>query len=86
MAERASRARRGILFGDASASTSQLSDLPSRVEAGDHDLSFKAIVEQVTEALTAQLDLPNFETWASAYRLDPSRYDEEMLGLWREPL
>lgn len=48
--------------------------------------SFRAIVERVTEALTAELELPDFEEWASAYRADPARYDEELLGLWREPL
>jgi hypothetical protein len=48
--------------------------------------SFKTIVEQVTAALAAELVLPGFDAWAAAYREDPSRYDGELLGLWREPL
>jgi hypothetical protein len=48
--------------------------------------SFREIVEQVTAVLTAELDLPGFETWARAYTRDPAQYDEELLGLWRERL
>jgi hypothetical protein len=43
-------------------------------------------VEQVTEVLRAELALPSFEEWAAAYRAEPERYDEELLGLWRERL
>lgn len=50
------------------------------------DMSFRAIVERVTEALTAELNLPDFDEWAAAYRSDPARFDGELLGLWREPL
>lgn len=50
------------------------------------DMSFRAIVERVTEALAAELDLPDFDEWAMAYRSDPTRFDDELLGLWREPL
>jgi len=48
--------------------------------------SFRGIVEQVTEVLRAELALPSFEEWAAAYRAEPERYDEELLGLWRERL
>ena len=36
-------------------------------------------------ALTAELALPGFDEWVAAYRSDPARYDEELLGLWRDP-
>jgi hypothetical protein len=48
--------------------------------------SFREIVERVTEALTAELALPAFDEWVAAYRSDPARYDEELLGLWRDPV
>jgi hypothetical protein len=48
--------------------------------------SFRGIVEQVTEALRAELGLPTFEEWAAEYRAEPERYDEELLGFWRERL
>jgi hypothetical protein len=50
------------------------------------NVSFRAIVARVTEALAAELNLPDYEDWADAYRRDPSRYDDELLGLWREAL
>jgi hypothetical protein len=57
-------------------------------DAGDsaemNALTFRAIVERVTEALTAELSLPSFAEWSFAYREDPARFDAEMLGLWRE--
>lgn len=46
--------------------------------------SFGWIVERVTEALSAELELPGFEEWAKAYRAAPAEYDAELLGLWRE--
>ena len=49
----------------------------------DEPPSLRGIIERITAALTAELELPGFEEWAAAYRRDPSRYDEELLGLWR---
>lgn len=48
-------------------------------EAG---LVFRALVERVTEALAARLELPTFQEWAAAYRAAPDRYEQELLGLW----
>jgi hypothetical protein len=46
--------------------------------------SYRRIVEAVTRALTAELQLPAFEEWRAAYEASPEQYDEELLGLWRE--
>lgn len=48
------------------------------------ELSYRSLVELVTEALTAQTPLPSFEEWAAAYAEAPERFDEELMGLWRE--
>lgn len=46
--------------------------------------TFRHIVERVTEVLAARMALPAFAEWAAAYRAQPSRYDDELLGLWRK--
>ncbi len=48
------------------------------------ELSYRSLVELVTEALQAQNPLPSFEEWAAAYAEAPERFDQELLGLWRE--
>lgn len=58
--------------------------LPASGDADGHP--FHRIVEQLTAVLTAELALPGFEPWSRAYTADPSQYDEELLGLWRERL
>ncbi len=47
------------------------------------ELSYRALVELVTEALTAELALPDFAEWSAAYAEAPERFDQELLGLWR---
>lgn len=91
LAEQATRARaRGE--GEASNLSSPVESMSTPAEpeesadTAELDSSFKTIVERVTEALTAELDLPTFEQWAAAYQEDPARFDEELLGLWRERL
>jgi len=46
--------------------------------------SFRHIVERVTERLAASIELPTFREWSASYRAQPARYDDELLGLWRE--
>ncbi len=45
--------------------------------------SYERSVRLATEHLFRRLPIPPFETWATAYREDPERFDREMLGLWR---
>lgn len=49
-------------------------------------LSYDRIVRLATERLSQKLSLPPFETWAAAYREDPARFEEELLGLWESDL
>ena len=45
--------------------------------------SYERSVRLATEHLLRALPIPPFETWVVAYREDPERFDQEMLGLWR---
>jgi len=47
-------------------------------------LTFASLVERVTARLAAELSLPRYEEWSYAYGEDPSRFEEELSGLWRE--
>jgi hypothetical protein len=80
--ERADSEASGLIFP--AHSVSDQASTPEITPEPDLPASFKTIVEQVTEALTAELDLPPFEQWAAAYQEDPARFDDELLGLWRE--
>jgi len=46
--------------------------------------SFRTLVALVTEVLAETLHLPSFETWAADYEKSPQKYDDELLGFWRE--
>jgi hypothetical protein len=46
--------------------------------------SFRRIVEIVTQALTRDMSLPDFEAWRTAYEAAPEAFDDDLLGLWRE--
>jgi len=48
------------------------------------ELSYRALVERVTEALAARINLPDFAEWSAAYLESPERFDEDLLGFWRE--
>lgn len=45
-------------------------------------LSYRDLVERVTEALTASMELPPFDRWVDAYLASPERFEAEMLGFW----
>lgn len=55
-------------------------------EAGlDHgSLSFRTIAELLVEKMSGEVALPGFDEWAAAYREDPERYDQHLLGLWKD--
>lgn len=75
LAERASQ-RTGLNSG-AALSTS----------LADGDLSsYRAVVEQVTEVLARELELPSLIEWQKMYESDPAAIDEQLLGFWREKL
>lgn len=70
----------GDVSTDAGESTSAL-------PAADRDsLSFRLIVERVTEVLASELSLPTFEEWRFAYQAEPERFEEALLGLWQDHL
>ncbi len=50
------------------------------------ELSYHALVARVTEALTERDPLPTFREWARAYEEAPEQFEDELLGLWKEPL
>ena len=48
--------------------------------------SYRTLVEQVTEVLWQQLQLPSFEAWQELYQRNPEAIEEKLLGFWREQL
>ncbi len=48
------------------------------------EVSYRSVVERVTEALALRIQLPTYEEWSVAYTEAPEGFDEELLGLWRE--
>lgn len=46
--------------------------------------SFSRIVRLATERLTSDLKLPEYSEWVQAYEADPTKFDQDMIGLWRE--
>jgi hypothetical protein len=48
--------------------------------------SFRRIVDRVTEVLAARSPLPSYEEWSADYRRAPGKYDDELLGFWKEML
>lgn len=73
LAERASR-EGGSLTGRSLSASPEPTDLSS----------YRGLVERVTEVLTRQLDLPDYDEWLDLYRSDPEAVEEQLLGFWRE--
>lgn len=46
-------------------------------------LSYDRIVRLATERLSRKVALPSFATWVTAYGEDPTRFENELMGLWR---
>ncbi len=49
-------------------------------------LGYDEIVRLATERISKKINLPTFAQWQEAYRRNPDRYEEELLGLWRSEL
>jgi hypothetical protein len=49
----------------------------------EHEV-FRFLVARVTEVLADTL--PTFDEWETAYHKDPARYEDELLGFWKERL
>lgn len=56
----------------------------SAARPADDQRTFQAVMERATAVLAAQTELPSFEEWSAAYRRDPARYDEDLIGFWRD--
>jgi hypothetical protein len=76
LAQRASPAPSGV--------AEDVSESAYAVDALSATASFRAIVEQVTEQLASTLPLPSFEEWLSGYKESPDRYEQELLGFWKD--
>jgi len=62
----------------------QLRAVTEAPEPAAPGLSYRALVQRVTEVLTASMELPPFDRWVEAYRASPARFEAEMLGFWEE--
>ena len=47
-------------------------------------LNFQTMVRLVTQKLEKSVPLPDLQTWAREYTADPDRFEEHLLGLWKE--
>lgn len=59
-------------------------DAPEGASPSGGALTYRLVVKRVTDALYARMQFPTFEEWVAAYEETPERFDEELLGLWRE--
>ncbi len=84
LAERASHVRGNahVAFGVSSSQSWPLSTRNLAEAAVKEPENFRNLIARVTEVLAETL--PTFESWVGSYRAEPGRYDEELLGLWRE--
>ena len=46
------------------------------------DFGYDRIVELATGRVSRKLALPSFEVWVRDYEAGPSRYEEQLMGLW----
>jgi hypothetical protein len=92
MAERASHGREpetdavvagGVSGGSEAQWQQERAALPMSALWSEPD-TFRVLVARVTEVLADTL--PTFEDWSAAYQREPGRYDDELLGFWREKL
>ncbi len=58
--------------------------VPEAGRAIGTEVSYRSVVERATEALASRMQLPSFEEWSAAYMEAPERFDQELLGFWRE--
>ncbi|MEX2281405.1 MAG: hypothetical protein WEE89_02830 [Gemmatimonadota bacterium] len=92
MAERASHGREPetdavVAIGASSSSELQWQRDAATVRIPDawrENQTFRVLVARVTEVLADTL--PSFEEWSAAYAAEPDRYDDELLGFWKEKL
>ncbi len=47
-------------------------------------LNFQTMVRLVTKKLEQSVPLPDLQTWAREYSADPARFDEHLMGLWKD--
>ena len=50
----------------------------------DELLSYRAVVERVTEVLARQVELPSLDEFIEMYELDPAPIEARLAGFWRE--
>jgi hypothetical protein len=47
-------------------------------------LNFQTMVRLVTKKLEQSVPLPDLQTWVREYEAEPDRFEEHLLGLWKE--
>jgi len=48
------------------------------------ELGFRAMVGLATKRLRASVPLPDFDSWREDYEAAPERYEQYLMGLWRQ--
>lgn len=65
-------------------SVARIYELASEGEGVAGDMNFSEVVDRATERLAAEMALPSFESWLTAYQADPETYEEDLAGFWRD--
>ncbi|HUF50076.1 MAG TPA: hypothetical protein VMN60_04550 [Longimicrobiales bacterium] len=50
----------------------------------DELLSYRAVVERVTEVLAREVELPSLDEFTALYEKDPAAIEARLLGFWKE--
>lgn len=50
----------------------------------DSSPSYRELVGQVADLLSARVRLPSFDEWRAAYEVDPGRFEDDLMGLSKE--
>ena len=50
----------------------------------DELLSYRAVVERVTEVLAREIELPSLDEFIEMYERNPAPIEARLLGFWRE--
>lgn len=61
-----------------------LAEDAARASGLSGELAWDQIVSLATARVSSKLALPSPAEWIARYRVDPSQFDSELMGLWRD--
>lgn len=61
-----------------------LAEDAARASGLSGELAWDQIVSLATARVSSKLALPSLAEWTARYQADPSQFDPELMGLWRD--